>query len=311
MRTFLLSICIAIVLSACSESLDDLTIQSVETINGFELNWRSTVSDEQKTVIREIVDNMIFVKGGTFIMGATAEQVDYARVNEYPQCYVRLSDYYISRYEITEEQYEAIVGDSKTYNTTYSGYVIFDDWQYFLETLTEISGLEFSLPTEAQWEYAARGGSQSNGYVYPGSDNLSDVWTDSSTEGSTTPNELGIYNMADLLSEWCIDFYDEYDGSFYEDPCVVEGEYHVVRGGNYYCYGTDSDYTEEKTNSTYNSFGHYRDGGSTSGAYDYRYCRTTARSYQQISYIMATNGSTRYYIAQQYIGCRPVINITQ
>lgn len=308
MKKLISIIAVIAVLSSCTEELDEPTERASETINGFDITWRGSVTSEQQAVVREIVSNMVLVEGGIFVMGATPEQTGFARQNEYPQQYVSLSDYYICRYELTEEQFMAIIPDDTGPYSYFSA--TYENWVAMLESISEISGLTFDLPTEAQWEYAARGGQESQGYIYPGSNTLQNVWTDSSTEGSTMPNELGLYNMADLKSEWCKDMYAEYVGtSFFYDPCNTDGKYPVVRGGNFACSGYDSDYTEESSLLTSNVLGkyyYYSDNGSFE--YDYRYCRTTARSYE---YTKSTSVSTSELAGyKRYIGCRPVINIS-
>lgn len=283
---------------SCSEDLISIQSQNKEKVNGFELTWRRNVTPEQKNIVRELLSNMIFVEGGTFVMGATPEQTEFARVNEYPLSYVKLSDYYICKYEISDEQYLNFIPHDT--NISYLS-LSRKDWEVFINILREISGITFDLPTESQWEYAARGGIYSKGYIYPGSNVLEDVWSDSKTEGSSCPNELGIYNMADLRSECCKDCYEEYVSTkFWYDRYIKEGDKYVIRGGNYHCSGYTSKYNNEQTTiSTHHVFGHYRSAGSMLNPYDYRYCRTTARSYY-----WSSNSS-------QHIGCRLVINIKQ
>ncbi len=289
---------------SCSYELEN-SAQGVETVNGFKITWRQAVTSDQQDVVRQIVSNMVRVQGGNFVMGATLEQIDYARPNEYPLCYVDLSDYYICKYEVSEEQFLTIIPDAHKNNVSYLS-LNWDDWQTFIATLNEISGLHFDLPSEAQWEYAARGGQKSKGYVYPGSNVLADVWTDSKENGSQTPNELGLYNMADLKSEWCKDCYYDYEAFsswLQKDPFVFEGKYRIVRGGNYHCSGNvGSKYTESSSN---NSFGYYKKAGSLLNPYDYRYCRITARSYYYIPAESVTSEGGN----SQYIGCRLVVNI--
>lgn len=288
-------ICLGIFYS-CSEELTSSLNQNNEEVNGFEITWRNNVTPEQKGFVRELISNMVFVEGGIFVMGATPEQTEFARVNEYPLSYVKLSNYYICKYEISDEQYKNLVSDDSKYGLSLSR----EDWEMFIKILNEISGVEFDFPTESQWEYAARGGIYSKGYIYPGSNTLEEVWSDSKTEGSTFPNELGIYNMADLRSEWCKDYYEEYvDMKFWNDRYIREGENYVVRGGNYHCSGYTSKYNNgSSVLSSDNRFGKFRTSGSMINPYDYRYCRTTARSYG-------------YSSDYSHIGCRLVINIKQ
>lgn len=290
---------------SCSKELDTMGSLNKESVNGIEINWRDGVTSEQRKIVMAIIGNMVRVKGGRFVMGATPEQVEYARANEYPLCYVELSDYYICKFEITDEQYIAIASDPREGTAVTSLYLSWEDWQYFIEAFNEISGLKMDFPTEAQWEFAARGGLETKGYIFPGSNNLLDVWTDSEVKGSKTPNELGLYNMADLKSEWCKDRYYEYnDAKLLRNPCIDEGKQRVVRGGNDHCEGTNSKYLSSSI-ITSNHFGNYKIGSSLTGTFDYRYCRTTARSYNYVPSESVSGESGR----SQYIGCRLVLNI--
>lgn len=231
-----LIICISsIIIFSCSNDLEEDMNRTVEVeyINGFEVKWRSTATEEQKKLVSQILNSMVEVEGGIFLMGATGNLMDDARENEYPAHYVKLSDYYICAYELSKSDVEGVMDER--YGNTEHLYWSFEDWRFFISVLNDISGLNFDFPTEAQWEYAARGGKESKGYVYPGSNNRLKVWTSSSVDSKSEPNELGIYNMGDLLSEWCKDAYSEYSGEkvLLYDPCVRIGEGHVVRGGNY------------------------------------------------------------------------------
>lgn len=285
-----------IFVTTCTKDLDCSKSNEEELINGFVVKWRKQIKIEQKECIRDILNNMIKVEGGTFIMGATSEQTEFARSNEYPLSYNMISDYFICKYEISDEQYIAILG--KPNNSLKSLSLSWDEWKVFIETLNELCSLKFDFPTEAQWEYAARGGKESKGYVYPGSNNIEDVRSSSEIEGSNIPNELGIYNMADLRSEWCKDFYAIYQNALlYENRFISTGKQHVVRGGNYRCTGNSGAKYLSKTipPSTDDCFGKFRGGVSLMSPYDYRYCRVSARCYY-------------YSHNNMYIGCRVVIN---
>lgn len=298
MRNIFLQLSVLLLFS-CSREITELPALMPEDVNGFHVVWRKNVTSEQKNVIRSFLQHMVNVKGGQFVLGATPEQNGLARTNEYPLCHVYLSDFYICKYEVSEEEYMIIVDGPR--NSSYSKLSLsWDDWYLFIQILQEMSGVRFDFPTEAQWEYAAKGGIYSKGYIYPGSNDLKDVWTDSDIEGSSVPNELGLYNMADLKSEWCKDRYESYIGDrYYVDRYVAEGEHRVVRGGNYRCSEETSKYLDGYSD----SFGYYKSPGSLLNDFDFRYCRSTARSYYYVPSESSNSAGSSFYI-----GCRLVIN---
>lgn len=282
-----------LIITGCTSALDEGLPYMEETINGFQVKWRSNASESQRNAAREIIEDMVSVDGGYFMLGATPEQETFARQNEYPLVPVTLSDYHICIHEISNEQYELIIGEQKKF---YS----YTDWDNFLTYLSDITGLRFEMPTEAQWEYAAKGGNRSQGYVYPGSSVLEEVWSGSEFEGSHTPNELGLYNMADLKSEWCADEYEAYaPGQKFRDRKIIgPGKERVVRGGNFRCSGQSESYLKPTNFVLADKFGHFSTGSHIESDYDMRYCRITARSYAYT------------HISRRDIGCRPVINIS-
>lgn len=293
---YLLSLIVVFIVSSCATDFENAGISEEEMVNGFAVKWRRQIKSEQKNCIREILNNMVKVERGTFVMGATSEQTEFARNNEYPLSYNFVNDFYICRYEISDAQYIAILGNPNEGTALSSLFLSWSDWQEFIEVLNDLSGLNFDFPTEVQWEYAARGGKLSKGFIYPGSNDIDEIRSSSETEGSTVPNELGIYNMADLKSEWCKDYYEIYKNyQFYEDRYISSGKNHVVRGGNYRCTGkTGSKYLTKGTE-TNDCFGRFTEGSLIMGDYDYRYCRVSARTY----YYSHQNG---------YIGCRVIIH---
>ena len=188
---------------------------------------------------------MVYVKGGTFTMGATAEQGSDAYSNEKPTHSVTLSDYYIGKYEVTQAQWKAIMGTNpsncKGDNLPVEN-VSWNDIQEFSTKLNAQTGKKFRLPTEAEWEYAARGGNQSKGYKYSGSNKISEVaWygdnSNSKTHpvGQKTPNELGVYDMSGNVWEWCQDRWGSYSSSSQTNPTgPSSGSIRVLRGGGWY-----------------------------------------------------------------------------
>jgi formylglycine-generating enzyme required for sulfatase activity len=195
---------------------------------------------------------MVFVKGGAFKMGCTGEQKE-CEDNEKPAHNVTVGDFYIGKYEVTQKQWFKIMGDipaspdfkGDNYPVTNFGW---DDIQEFLSRLNKMTGKSYRLPTEAEWEFAARGGTKSKGYVFAGSDNPDDVaWHKGnsgeaelcldgmSPVGTKAPNELGLYDMSGNAWEWVSDWYGDYSSFDAVDPKgPPSGSYRVSRGGGYY-----------------------------------------------------------------------------
>ena len=187
---------------------------------------------------------MIRVEGGTFDMGATSEQGSDAYKDEYPVHSVTLSDYYIGKCEVTQELWEAVMGSNPSH---FKGAqnpverVSWNDCQNFIKKLNRLTGRTFRLPTEAEWEYAARGGKKSSHCKYSGSNNIFDVaWHDGNSGdkthavGTKTANELGIYDMSGNVWEWCSDWYDSYSAGVQTNPQgPSSGSRRVLRGGSW------------------------------------------------------------------------------
>ena len=190
---------------------------------------------------------MIPVEGGTFTMGATEEQGNDAYDDEKPAHKVTLSSYAIGKYPVTQELWKAVMGNNPSYfkgnDNLPVEQVSWDDCQEFIKKLNNLTGKDFRLPTEAEWEYAARGGKKSKGYKYSGSNNLDNVAWYSSNCGSKThpvgekkPNELGIYDMSGNVWEWCNDWYGNYQSSAVSNPTgPASGSDRVSRGGSWDC----------------------------------------------------------------------------
>ena len=197
-------------------------------------------------IIDELVDNMVYVAGGTFQMGSISGEDD-----EIPVHNVTLSDFYIGKYEVTQEQWQTVMGSNP------SGFkgakrpveqVNWNDCQEFVKKLNQLTGKNFRLPTEAEWEYAAQGGNQSRGYIYSGSNTIGDIaWFEDNSGnqthnvGTKAPNELGLYDMSGNVWEWCQDWYSSsyYSRSPQTNPTgPLSGPGRVNRGGSWFNYST-------------------------------------------------------------------------
>ena len=186
---------------------------------------------------------MVYVEGGTFQMGATEEQGEDACDDEKPVHRVTLSSYLIGKHEVTQALWEEVMGSNPSHNKQGGDYpvenVSWFDCQEFIGKLNARTGMQFRLPTEAEWEYAARGGDRSKGYKYAGRDNLDEAgWYDGNSGNHThpvglkKPNELGLYDMSGNVWEWCEDRYGKYSSEAQTNPTGPQsGGDRVLRGG--------------------------------------------------------------------------------
>lgn len=192
---------------------------------------------------------MIFVEGGEFMMGNTGEGV---HDNEQPVHRVQVSPFYMAKFPVTQAVWKAVMngrnpshfkGDDRPVDN-----VFWEDAQSFIQELSQKAGRGYRLPSEAEWEYAARGGKCSEDYLYGGSDKLSEVgWYDGNSGNEThavgqlLPNELGLYDLSGNVYEWCEDdWHDDYQGAPTDGSAWINSlhwnrsTHHVLRGGSWY-----------------------------------------------------------------------------
>ena len=267
--------------------------------------------------------NMVYVEGGTFLMGTNKdkyrefdeENVHLVKLDDF---YIGKTEITIAQFakfveetnyktdaEIKGRSYiwddeKALMVEKENVNwrcnelgelineNDYSYYpVVYISWQdatAFCNWLSEKTGKKYSLPTEAQWEYAAKGGKLTKGYLYSGSNDLNEVRCASlPCSSNCVANELGLFDMSGGVSEWCRDSYAEYEPFYCVDPCVKYGEDCVVRGGSYLSYDETSRFNERVDVYFCEE--------------DFRMCETTSRMRAPKDRVSKT------------IGCRLVINL--
>ena len=207
--------------------------------------WSLYTSGSKKIfTVNGVSFDMIHVEGGTFCMGATKNIDSEASDNESPTHNVTLSDFYIGKTEVTQGLWYVVMGTFPSCcrgNSLPVERVSWHDCQKFIKKLNKMTGMAFRLPTEAEWEYAARGGNRSRGYKYSGSNNVDAVaWYGGNSNSTTHPvatkmaNELGIYDMSGNVSEWCSDWYGGYNCNAQTNPKgATSGDGRVCRGGSW------------------------------------------------------------------------------
>ena len=199
----------------------------------------------QEVTVKGVNFKMVAVTGGSFTMGCTTEQGGDCLSDETPAHRVTLKGFCIGETEVTQALWKAVMGSNPSHfkgdNLPVEN-VNWDEVQDFVKKLNQLTGRKFRLPTEAEWEYAARGGKQSRGYKHSGSDIIGEVaWYTDNSGGKTHPvktkkaNELGLYDMNGNVWELCNDWFGGYNIAAQTNPTgPAAGFYHVNRGG---CWG--------------------------------------------------------------------------
>ena len=212
--------------------------QHIEDIN------ETTDNDSVVKLLEKLNNDMVYIEAVEFTMGATKEQKGEANSDEKPAHPVVLNCFNLCKYEVTQELWEAVMGDNPSHfkgkNLPVEN-VSWDDCQKFIMKLNELTGKKYRLPTEAEWEYAARGGSNSMHYKYSGGNYAEYVsWCyinsmdKTHTVGMMKPNELGLYDMSGNVWEWCQDWYGLYDKkTAYYPTGPIKAYNKVFRGGGY------------------------------------------------------------------------------
>ena len=264
-----------------TSNITGLTENTAYYVRAYATSSAGTVYGETRTfktfktifslTVNGVSFEMVYVEGGTFDMGATTEQGSDAESDEKPVHSVTLDGYYIGKCEVTQDLWEAVMGSNPSY---FKGaqypveQVSWNDCQEFISRLNSLTGRTFRLPTEAEWEYAARGGNKSLHYKYSGSGNIGNVaWYynnigalfSAHSVGTKTANELGIYDMSGNVCEWCSDWYGSYSAGAQTNPQgPSSGSRRVCRGGSW-CLSADdcrvSNRNRNDPSSSSNSYG--------------------------------------------------------
>lgn len=206
---------------------------------GSKIAKEDSLSSVREYVVDGVSFKMIYIEGGRFMMGSQS-----ALAQEMPIHEVRLSSFYMGQTSVTQELWEAVMGNN---NSNWKGLLLpvenisWKDCQSFIKKLNQMTNLEFRLPTEAEWEFAARGGNKSKGFKFSGSDNINEVaWCGSNSNSIThevatkKANELGLFDMSGNVWEWC---QDKYSKNYYEESPInnpqgpKSGSNRVLRGG--------------------------------------------------------------------------------
>ncbi len=209
------------------------------------LNTVRQVVDARQLILDKLDQSMVLVEGGTFLMGATPDQGTECSKDELPVHAVQISDFYMLKTEVTQELWFAIMENNPSLNQRSNLFPLENvsraEVDAFIQKLNFLSCKNYRLPTEAEWEYAARGGKKNRHTLYSGSSDANLVsWNNVNANGKShivgtkQPNEIGLYDLSGNLWEYCSDWYAPYSAELVVNPKgPVYGAEYVVRGGSW------------------------------------------------------------------------------
>lgn len=240
---FLCKICLLLFLILnYSTFAHSLPLEVPDEATSFSNHTTFCVNDKELTVAG-VPFKMIAVQGGTFLMGATLDQYRKSKADEFPVHRVAVNTFYMGETEVTQELWKAVMGQNLSANQNPKApveMVSWNDCQQFIEKLNQLTGVQFRLPTEAEWEYAARGGAFAGHWLFAGDDFLDGLgWFAQNTSKTMPvkqklPNEIGLYDMSGNVAEWCLDWYGDYSGDNQSNPTGPNnGNDKCVRGGHW------------------------------------------------------------------------------
>jgi sulfatase modifying factor 1 len=252
MKNWMLFIVLIIIFCASFTHVNGIRNTAFRNLNSTVTKLSDKESREQlkrpkNLILKDLINNMVLVDGGSFMMGCSNEQSNNCDKDETTVHRVVLSRFKIGKFEVTRSQWLEVMDKSRsTFNSCNQcavSNVSWNDIQVFIKKLNKLTLKHFRLPTEAEWEFAARGGILSRGFEYSGSNDLDSVaWYDRNSKlsvkkvGQKNSNELGLYDMSGNVWEWCSDWYGEnyYSESIVDNPIgPMYGEDRVVRGGSW------------------------------------------------------------------------------
>ncbi len=247
MRNLITILILALPLTATAQGIirhAPVTPQKQQTTKRTATRKAAKPSPKASDPVQKLYNDMVYIEGGTFIMGVSADENYWGAERARPAHRVTVSGFYLCRYETTQALWQKVMGKNPSlYRGTNHPVesVSWNDIQEFIRKLNALTGRHYRLPTEAEWEWAARGGKHSQGYRFSGSNDIDDVaWYKGNTQdrhkpvGTKRPNELGLYDMSGNVYEFCGDGYAPYTTQNQTNPCpeAADGE-HPLRGGSF------------------------------------------------------------------------------